>query len=121
MKPVFKRLNHIQVCIPAGAEERARAFYGGVLGLREIPKPDALTTDGGLWYAIADVQIHVSVVAAPDKADRHAAFEVENLAAIIAYLQAQGVTTKSSRRIPGAQRASFYDPFGNRIELMELV
>ena len=120
MKINFKRLNHIQVCIPAGAEERARAFYGGVLGLTEIPKPDALKTDGGVWYAIADVQIHVSVVAAPDRADRHAAFEVENLSAIIAYLQTQGVATKSSRSIPNAQRASFYDPFGNRIELLEL-
>ncbi len=120
MKINFKRLNHIQVCIPAGAENEARAFYGGLLGLTEISKPDALKTDGGVWYAIADVQIHVSVAPAPDKADRHAAFEVENLSDIILYLQANGVTTRESRSVPNADRASFYDPFGNRIELLEL-
>jgi catechol 2,3-dioxygenase-like lactoylglutathione lyase family enzyme len=121
MKPIFKRLNHIQVCIPAGAEDEARAFYGGILGLREIEKPDALKADGGVWYAIADAQIHVSVVHAPDQADRHAAFEVENLAGIVAYLEAQNVKIRRSRSLPDAQRASFYDPFGNRIELMEMV
>jgi catechol 2,3-dioxygenase-like lactoylglutathione lyase family enzyme len=121
MKINFRRLNHVQVCIPAGAENEARAFYGGVLGLREIAKPDALKMDGGVWYEIADAQIHVSVVPAPDQADRHAAFEVENLEDIIDYLAAQGVKTRRSRSLPDARRASFYDPFGNRFELMELI
>jgi catechol 2,3-dioxygenase-like lactoylglutathione lyase family enzyme len=120
MKINFKRLNHVQVCIPAGAEDAARAFYGGVLGLREIPKPDALKADGGVWYEIADVQLHVSVGETSERIDRHAAFEIENLAGVVEYLAAHDVRLRRSRSLPGAERASFYDPFGNRIELMEM-
>ena len=35
-------LDHVQVAAPRtpGTEEQARAFYGGLLGLREIEKPE---------------------------------------------------------------------------------
>ena len=120
MKVIFKRLDHVQVCVPRGAEDAARAFYGGVLGLEEVEKPDALKANGGMWYNVAGVQLHVGVeeVVAPSK--RHPAFEVEDAAGVRAYLEAGGVRTKDEPDIPGvAHRFSLFDPFGNRIELLE--
>jgi len=35
-------LDHIQLAIPKGSENIARAFYGGKLGLIEVEKPTAL-------------------------------------------------------------------------------
>ena len=119
MKITFKRLDHVQVCIPRGAELEARKFYGGLLGLEEIEKPEAIRKNGGMWYSVADAQLHVGVedTVAPSK--RHPAFEVENVEGVRAFLEQSGVRTKDETAIPGMRRFSFLDPFGNRIELLE--
>ena len=120
MKIQFNRLDHVQVCIPPEAEGRAREFYGGLLGLEEIEKPEVLKKNGGLWYKIADVALHVGVedVVAPSK--RHPAFEVEDVTDVRTYLEQNGVRTKDEPDIPGVvHRFSLFDPFGNRIELFE--
>jgi catechol 2,3-dioxygenase-like lactoylglutathione lyase family enzyme len=120
MKIQFKRLDHVQVSIPVGNEDRAREFYGVLLGLAEIEKPEVLKKNGGLWYSVADVQLHVGAedVVAPSK--RHPAFEVEEVKSVRAYLEQHGVRVKDEPDIPGVvQRFSFFDPFGNRIELLE--
>jgi catechol 2,3-dioxygenase-like lactoylglutathione lyase family enzyme len=119
MKIQFKRFDHVQVCIPKGTEDQAREFYGGLLGLEEIEKPEALKKNGGMWYSVADVQLHVGAedVVAPSK--RHPAFEVEDVAGVRAYLEQHDVRTKDEEEIPGLRRFSFFDPFGNRIELLE--
>jgi catechol 2,3-dioxygenase-like lactoylglutathione lyase family enzyme len=121
MKINITRLNHVQVCIPRGAEREAREFYGRVLGLVEIEKPEALKANGGMWFNVADVQLHVGVedVVAPSK--RHPAFEVERVEEVRAYLTGLGVRTKDEPELPGIRRFSFFDPFGNRIEFMERV
>jgi catechol 2,3-dioxygenase-like lactoylglutathione lyase family enzyme len=119
MKVNFKRLDHIQICIPFGAEDQAREFYGNVLGLSEIPKPELLKKNGGMWFAIADIQLHVGVENIPGPSKRHPAFEVENVRAVRAYLESQGVKTRDEPTLEGVERFSFYDPFENRIELME--
>jgi catechol 2,3-dioxygenase-like lactoylglutathione lyase family enzyme len=120
MKIQFKRFDHVQVCIPRGTEDAAREFYGGLLGLEEVEKPEVLRKNGGMWYSIADVHLHVGVeeVVAPSK--RHPAFDVVDAAGVRAYLEQYGVRTKDEPDIPGVvHRFSFFDPFGNRIELLE--
>src|SRR5919205_3576924 len=119
MKITFKRLDHVQVCIPRGAEGEAREFYGGLLGLEEVEKPEAIRKNGGMWYNVAGVQLHVGVeeVVAPSK--RHPAFEVEDVEGARAFLERNNVRTKDEMPIPGMRRFSFIDPFGNRIELLE--
>ena len=120
MKINFKRLDHVQVCIPRGAEDRARAFYGGLLGLEEIEKPEALRANGGMWYSVADVQLHVGVGEAVAPSKRHPAFEVDDAKGVRAYLERSGVRTRDEPDVPGVvHRFSFCDPFGNRIELLE--
>ena len=115
----FNRLNHVQVCIPRGAEVEARAFYGRLLGLKEIEKPEVLRPSGGLWFEIADIQLHVGVEDAVAPSKRHPAFEVNDLPGVRRYLEENGVRTRDEEDVPGMRRFSFYDPFGNRVELME--
>jgi catechol 2,3-dioxygenase-like lactoylglutathione lyase family enzyme len=118
MKPNFKRLDHVQICIPPGAEAAAREFYGGLLGLTEIEKPAVLRANGGMWFQIADIQLHIGVEAEQSKSKRHPAFEVEQVEAVRAYLEAHGVSTRDEPRLSGITRFSFFDPFDNRIELL---
>lgn len=114
-----KRLDHVQVCIPPGEEARARDFYGRVLGFLEIEKPAALKERGGLWFQVADIQLHIGVEAGVAKSKRHPAFEVEGLAEIREYFRQQEIEVREEIPVSGQHRLSFFDPFGNRIELME--
>ena len=115
----FKRLNHVQLTLPAGAEDAARAFYGKLLGFQEINKPEPLKSRGGLWFQTADIQLHLGIESFQGESKRHPAFEVENLESIKAYLQSNNIRVRDEIKIPGVERLSFFDPFGNRIELME--
>jgi len=115
----FKRLDHIQICIPKGKENEARQFYTDIIGLTEIPKPKALIANGGLWYQLADIQFHIGTENEINKSKRHPAFEISNLDDAKKYLIQQGVTLKEEIEIPGQKRFSFIDPFGNRIELLQ--
>ncbi len=117
----FKRLDHVQICIPKGKENKARHFYTNIVGLTEIAKPEALIPNGGLWYEIADVQLHIGTENEPNKSKRHPAFEVINLEEARRHLTRQGVALKDEIQIPGQKRFSFTDPFDNRIELLEKI
>jgi len=115
----FKRLDHIQICIPIGKENDSRKFYTDIIGLTEIPKPQALIPNGGLWYQIADIQFHIGVESEINKSKQHPAFEVTNLDEARQHLEKKGVTIKEEIQIPGQTRFSFIDPFGNKIELLQ--
>ena len=115
----FKRLNHIQICIPVGKEDEARKFYTDIIDLVEIPKPKELIPNGGLWYQVADIQFHIGTENEINKSKRHPAFEVENLIESREILERNNIKIKEETQIPGQDRFSFFDPFGNRIELME--
>jgi catechol 2,3-dioxygenase-like lactoylglutathione lyase family enzyme len=115
----FRRVDHVQICIPTGAEEEARRFYAGILGLTEIPKPQALIANGGLWYRVADIQLHIGTEKETNKSKRHPAFEVSDIGKAKVYLADRGVEIKEEIQIPGQIRFSFKDPFNNRIELLQ--
>jgi len=119
MKINFQRLDHLQLCIPPDAEGQAREFYGGLLGLLEIEKPAPLRASGGLWFEIAGIQLHIGVEPDQSQSKRHPAFEVEDIEAVRNYLEANGVRMRDESSLAGIERFSFFDPFGNRIELLE--
>lgn len=119
MKINFKRLDHVQLCVPPGAEGQAREFYGILLGLAEIEKPEPLQGRGGLWFQIADIQLHIGVEADHSRSKRHPAFEVENIETVRKHLETNGVRTRDEIPLAGIRRFSFFDPFNNRIELLE--
>jgi catechol 2,3-dioxygenase-like lactoylglutathione lyase family enzyme len=119
MKINFRKLDHVQLCIPPDAEGRAREFYGGLLGPTEIDKPEPLRGRGGLWFEIAGIQLHIGVERVQGKSKRHPAFEVEDVDGVRAYLERHGVQTRDEIALAGVKRFSLFDPFDNRIELIE--
>ncbi|MCA1630064.1 MAG: glyoxalase, partial [Acidobacteria bacterium] len=80
---------------------------------------EPLRADGGLWFEIAGVQLHIGVEDAAAKSKRHPAFEVEGVEAVRKFLEEKGVRTRVEKGIEGVKRFSFFDPFDNRIELLE--
>jgi catechol 2,3-dioxygenase-like lactoylglutathione lyase family enzyme len=121
MKIQFNRLNHIQICIPKGEEDKGREFYCGILGLEEIEKPDVLRANGGFWLQMNDIQIHIGSEDLQGQSKRHPAFEVDDLQAVKQYLINQGIRIKEDQAIPGFNRFSLFDYWNNRIELMQRV
>ena len=114
-------LHHVQVAIPIGEEEKARAFYGGVLGLVEIPKPIKQRERGGLWFRVGALELHIGVEDDFRPAKKaHPAFLVDDLGAVIALAEAAGHPARPDMLvIEGYDRMFVSDPFGNRIELLK--
>ncbi|HET7461533.1 MAG TPA: VOC family protein [Longimicrobium sp.] len=110
----------MQLAMPAGGEDRARAFYAGVLGMTEVPKPPVLAARGGAWFAGGAVQVHLGVEEDFRPARKaHPALAVENLAGVRAACDAAGFHTTPGEPLDGRPRAYVHDPFGNRIELIQ--
>jgi catechol 2,3-dioxygenase-like lactoylglutathione lyase family enzyme len=115
-------LDHAQVAAPmrSGVEDEARAFYGELLGLLEIEKPDALKVKGGIWFSLGQGELHVGLEEHFQPARKaHPALLVSNLPAMRERLEDAGVQISEAEDIPGVARFYVYDPFGNRIELIE--
>ena len=114
-------LDHVQLAMPAGGEELTRAFFRH-LGFREVAKPDALARRGGVWFEAGRAALHLGVETpfAPAR-KAHPAFEVDDLASLVARLTAAGIETRPDADLPGIRRVFVEDPFGNRIELIERI
>jgi catechol 2,3-dioxygenase-like lactoylglutathione lyase family enzyme len=115
------RIHHAQITIPREAEEEARGFYCGTLGLPEVAKPEALHGRGGFWLQAGETQIHVGVEDGVDRAatKAHIAYQVSDLAAWRARLEEAGIAILDGIPIPGYDRFEFRDPFGNRVEMIQ--
>ena len=118
------RVQHLSLCIRDEAE--ARAFYTGVLGLKEADNRPPKMPVGGLWLQVGDLQIHLIVppdlaeLPKPRLMDRtplaaHTAFEVPSLEPMVSDLRARGVNVILSEFVEG--QAFLTDPSGNVIEL----
>jgi len=111
------KLDHVQVAAPRGCEAEARRFYGELLGLTEVEKPEALRAAGGAWFG----PLHVGVEEPFAPARRaHPALRVEagELDALAARLAAAGAAVEWDESIPGVRRFFTFDPWGNRVELL---
>lgn len=112
-------LNHVHVSMPPEQEAAMRHFYEHILGLNEIPKPEVIKPNGGIWYQLGDLQLHVGIEAEVVRSKRHVALEVDSLNQWQKHLQANGIALHEEPSIPGFTRLSCWDPGGNRWELME--
>jgi hypothetical protein len=116
---MFTRLDHVQLAMPTGEEEKARAFFGTVLEMQEETKPEPLASRGGCWFRSGGVLLHLGVerdFVAQKKA--HPAFCVRDLAGLADRLKAAGYPVIWDETLPSRRRFFTSDPFGNRIELM---
>ena len=119
---MIEAIHHVQLAMPAGGEDRARAFYAQILGLKEVPKPAQLAGRGGVWFEAGPVQVHLGVEVDFKPARKaHPAFLVQDLDLLIARLDSYSVKTRPDADLPGFRRIYVDDPFGNRLELMQKV
>lgn len=113
-------LHHVQVVVPAGTEERVRGYYGGVLGMPEIPQPPAIAARGGVWFAVGDQELHVGVEEPFRPALKaHPCFLVADVDAAGEAVAADGGEVRWDEQIPGVRRFHTDDPFGNRVEVRQ--
>lgn len=116
----IKEIDHIQLAMPCGREGKARAFYGGVLGIPEIQKPSNLAERGGCWFVRDTLKVHLGVEDNFRPARKaHPAFLVEDISALKRLLEAAGYSPKVDEPLEGYDRLYVDDPFGNRLELLE--
>jgi catechol 2,3-dioxygenase-like lactoylglutathione lyase family enzyme len=115
----FSAIDHVQLAMPSGGEERARAFFVTLLGMREVAKPPELAARGGCWFECGPVQIHLGVEEDFRPARKaHPALRCFEYGALVARLRDVGVAVTPDHSIPGVERCHIADPFGNRIELI---
>src|SRR5690606_34449289 len=113
-------IDHVQLAMPEGGEDRAREFYAGVLGLSEVPKPAPLAVNGGAWFRAGEVELHLGIERDFTPARKaHPALLVRDLDQLAMLCRAYGAEVEWDDRYPGVRRFYVHDPFGNRIELME--
>jgi catechol 2,3-dioxygenase-like lactoylglutathione lyase family enzyme len=119
VNPPFSAIDHVQLAMPAGTENQARAFYGTLLGMDELPKPPELAKRGGCWFASGSVQIHLGVEADFRPARKaHPALRCSDYEALTRRLRAARIEINDDNNVPGVRRCHISDPFGNRIELI---
>jgi catechol 2,3-dioxygenase-like lactoylglutathione lyase family enzyme len=113
-------IDHVQLAAPKGSEEKARLFYGELLGLIEMEKPEKLKTGGGCWFHCGSHEIHIGVeneFAPALKA--HPGIVVKNIEGVRRVLEENGYKVKEDTRIEDRKRIFVNDPFGNRVEFLE--
>ena len=116
----LERIDHVQMAMPAGEEERARAFYRDTLGLPERPKPPHLVTRGGAWFESDSVKVHLGVDASFVAAKKaHPAFIVSDLRVLVQRCEHKGYQVVDDEPLEGYGRVYVFDPFGNRLEFLE--
>jgi catechol 2,3-dioxygenase-like lactoylglutathione lyase family enzyme len=120
MSVAFKGIDHVQLAAPENCEKEARKFYGEIIGLNEIPKPENLKGRGGCWFQIGSQELHIGVQ--PDftpATKAHPGLLVEDLDNLRHCLIERGIQVKEDTPINGRTRFFVSDPFGNRIEFLE--
>ncbi len=114
-------LDHVQIAAPAGCEADARHFFGELVGLTEVPKPEPLAARGGAWFALGERRLHIGVETDFEPARKaHVALRLgaPDLDALATRLEAAGAPVSWDDTLPGERRFYSEDPWGNRIEFL---
>lgn len=120
---IAKAVHHVS--FPVHDLAAARRFYGGILGLEEIERPDMGRVQG-VWYQAGAAQVHLivplqgaDVGRPPGKAQplgNHTAFAVDDYAGTLEALKRHGLDVLETR--PEIGQMWVQDPSGNVIELI---
>ena len=116
----FTGLHHVQLAIPPGKEDTARAYYAGTLGMTELDKPPVLAARGGCWFRAGGWEVHLGVEEAFVPARKaHPGVLVDGLDGLADRLGGAGHEVTWDDAFPGHRRFYASDPFGNRLEFLE--
>src|SRR5581483_8315179 len=121
IRRVLLGIDHVQVAAPPGSEHAARSFYGELLGLPELDKPETLRARGGVWFACGAHQLHVGIAdpfSPATKAHPALAVAADDLDPLAGRLAQRGCAVQWDDAIPGTRRFYTADPWGNRIEFV---
>jgi catechol 2,3-dioxygenase-like lactoylglutathione lyase family enzyme len=117
--------HHVNVTVPKALEEATKHFYGVVMGLEEVPKPEASRARGGAWYQLNGVQLHLSIEEVKGEnclSKRHVCYTVSDLAEAEQRFRSAGVEiVADDMPMPGLSRFYVRDPGGNRLEIAQAV
>jgi hypothetical protein len=117
---VITAVDHVQLAAPPGSEDRLRAYYAGVLGMTEIPKPPPLAARGGCWFQAGTVQLHLGIEEDFRPARKaHPGLLVTGIECYGARLAARGAPVHWDEHLPGFRRFYSEDPVGNRLEFLQ--
>ena len=118
--PTLIGIHHVQLAMPEGDEEDAVRFYADALGLEQVPKPDALSPRGGVWFKSGALEVHLGVEDQFRPAVKaHPAILVYGLEKLRARIEEAGYKISDTVQLEGYDRVYVRDPFGNRLELIE--
>jgi catechol 2,3-dioxygenase-like lactoylglutathione lyase family enzyme len=113
-------IDHVQIAAPRGCERGARSFFGDLLGMEEIDKPEPLRSRGGCWFKVGSRQLHVGVEDRFSPATKaHPAFATRDIGSLSMRLEHARVQVKWDDAVAGLRRFYVEDPWGNRIEFTE--
>lgn len=117
---MFKGIDHVQLAAPKNSEQQCRAFFGDILGMTEIEKPENLKKRGGVWFECGAHQLHIGIQEPFTPALKaHPAFLMTDIKAFKQQLQHHQVDIKEDEPLAGASRFYLDDPFGNRLEFIQ--
>ncbi|MBO0855338.1 MAG: glyoxalase [Nocardia sp.] len=118
-------LHHVQIAAPAGSEDLMRAFYTGVLGWPELPKPPLLAARGGCWFRVPgrggpDAELHIGIESDFRPARKAHPAIVVDIDETVAAVRAAGYPVRwaDPAEIPGRRRFRTDNPVGNRLEFL---
>ena len=119
------QIHHVNVTVPKSLEDAAKNFYGVIMGLQEVPKPESSRGRGGAWYQLGPLQLHVSIensLGDDCTSKRHVCYTVANLAEAEEKFRSAGVEIlPDDQPTPGWSRFYVRDPGGNRLEIAQAV
>jgi len=117
--------HHVNVTVPRALEAEAKQFYGIVMGLQEVPKPETSRGRGGAWYQLDRVQLHLSIEDGLGEnciSKRHVCYTVRDLAEAEKRFRQAGVEIiPDDQPTPGWSRFYVRDPGGNRLEIAQAI
>jgi catechol 2,3-dioxygenase-like lactoylglutathione lyase family enzyme len=117
---IITGIDHVQIAAPKGCEAAARDFFGRLLGLEEIEKPEPLLGRGGCWFRAGSRQLHIGVEENFHPATKaHPAFAVSDIEALFSRLASAGIRCAWDEALGGVRRFYANDPWGNRLEFTE--
>lgn len=118
-------IHHVNVTIPKALEDAAKHFYGAVMGLQEVPKPESSRGRGGAWYQLGPLQLHLSIEDGLSDgciSKRHVCYTVDDLDRAEQKFRDAGVEIiPDDIPTPGWSRFYVRDPGGNRLEIAQAV